>query len=88
MFLTDVYILGESDYTILRYTHADVDLILLASSWNSCTMDVKELAMNEGIAIHNFSSLMGGLNKDSNDDFMAHAYSPTDKDGNRLEYWS
>jgi hypothetical protein len=86
-FLTDVYILGEADYTLLRTTHPQVDLIILASTWNSCTMDVKEAAMNEGVAIHNFSTLMGGLNKGDDDDFMAHSYSPTDKEGRRLESW-
>jgi len=87
-FLTDVYILGEADYAVLRATHPEVDLIILASSWNSCTMDVKEAAMEDGIAIHNFASLMGGLNKKDDDDFVAHSYSPTDQDGRRLEYWS
>lgn len=87
VFLTDVYILGEADYAVLRATHPDVDLIILASTWNSCTMDVKEAAMEEGIAIQNFSSVMGGLNKGDGDDFVAHSYSPTDKDGRRLESW-
>lgn len=87
-FITDVYILGEADYALLRMTHPDVDLIIIASSWNSCTMDVKEQAMEQGIAIHTFTSLMGALNKRDVDDFLAHSYSPTDKDGRRLEHWS
>jgi hypothetical protein len=87
-FVTDVYILGEADYAKLRLTHPDVDLIILASSWNSCTMDVKEKAMEDEIAIHNFKSLMGGLNKREAADFLAHSYSPTDQNGRRPEHWS
>jgi hypothetical protein len=87
-FITDVYILGEADYSLLRMAHPEVDLIIIASSWNSCTMDVKERAMEDEIAIHTFSSLMGALNKTDTDDFLAHSYSPTDKQGRRHEYWS
>jgi hypothetical protein len=87
VFLTNVYILGEADYLRLRAAHPEVDLILLASEWNSCTMDVKEDAMREGIAIHSFKTLMRGLNRRDDDDFLAYEYSPTDSDGRRPTRW-
>jgi hypothetical protein len=87
VFLTNVYILGEADYARLIATHPDVDLIVLASTWNACTMDVKEAAMDDGIAIHNFPSLMRALVKRDDDDFVEFGYSPTDRFGNRLNEW-
>lgn len=86
-FLTNVYILGEADYLLLRATYPNVDLIILASEWNSCTIDVTEIAMEDGVAIHSFKTLMRALNRPSDDDFVAYAYSPTDRSGRRLTRW-
>jgi hypothetical protein len=87
IFLTNVYILGEADYSRLVAAHPDVDLILLASNWNSCTMDVKESAMEDNIAIHTFPSLMRALNQPRDDDFLEYGYAPTDRFGNRPKTW-
>lgn len=87
VFLTNVYILGEADYLKLRAAHPAVDLIVLASEWNSCTMDVKEGALEEEIAIHSFKTLMRALNSRDDDAFLEFAYSPTDRFGRRLTRW-
>lgn len=87
VFLTNVYILAEADHLRLRAEHPEVDLILLASNWNSCTIDVKEGAMDEDIAIHTLRTLMWALTQKDDDDFMAFAYSPTDQFGKRLTQW-
>lgn len=87
IFLTNVYILGEADYSRLLAVNPEVDLIVLASSWNACTMEVKEAAMEASIAFHNFPSLMRALIRRDDDDFVEFGYSPTDQFGNRLERW-
>jgi hypothetical protein len=86
-FLTNVYILGEADYSRLLAAHPDVDLIILASTRNACTMDVKEAAMEDGVAIHNFPSLMRALRQRNEEDFLEFGYSPTDRFGNRPNQW-
>jgi hypothetical protein len=87
VFLTNVYILGEADYLRLCAAHPTVDLIVLASTWNSCTMDVKVEGMENDVAIHSFKTLMRALNCTAEDDFLEFAYSPTDQFGNLLTHW-
>jgi len=87
VFLTNVYILGEADYLRLRAAHPDVDLIILASDWNACTIDIKEAAMDDDVAIHSFKTLMRALNRKDEDDVLAYGYSPTDRDGRPIERW-
>jgi hypothetical protein len=87
VFLTNVYILGEADYLKLRAAHPEVDLIVLASDWNSCTLAVKHEAMDDGVAVHTFKTLMRALHRKDDDDFLAFGYSPEDYEARERARW-
>jgi hypothetical protein len=87
LFLTNVYILGEADYERLRSEYPEVNVIVLASNWNSCTMAVKDRAIDEGVAIFDFSALMGAANITDDERFLRHRYADTDHEGRPRTRW-
>jgi hypothetical protein len=83
LFLTPAYILSVADYEQLRAQHPDVDMIALASNWNSTTMEAKDRGIEDGVGIFDFNNLMGALNLSTQDRLVRHAYPDLDAERRR-----
>jgi hypothetical protein len=71
VFVQHVYTLGISDYAAIRNAHPDIRAILSTQPVSQFGADAVQAAARDGVALFDFSGLLGALNKDG-DAFYRH----------------
>ena len=61
VFLTDTYILGETDIHEVLAQHNDLDAIINMSVWNRYTGSAKALCKGRGIGLFSFKEFLGAV---------------------------
>jgi len=61
VYLTNIYIVGETDVEEILMEYPDVDCIVTVSTWNSYTHQADRLAISYNVGLFKFKEFLGAL---------------------------